>query len=892
MQGKDRRWLILLFLPFLSFAQLTVTPSAAANTLAQTIAGNGVTVSNAAINCGAGASGTFTYAGANLGIPSGIILTTGAAADAANPGTFFTSVLNGNMVNDPDLTAIEPLATNDVCILEFDFMPICNNISITFVFGSEEYPAFVNSTFNDGFGIFLTGPNPGGGNYTATNVGTLPNGTPVSINNVHAGLNSTYFVDNYTSPNNDIVYDGYTVPITSVTQVVPCSTYHMKIAIADAGDQAYDSGVFIGSNAVSCQNAPAVTATATPDGCGGNTGSATATVTNYTGAVTYQWQPGGQTTATAGNLAPGTYTCNVGLQLSCGTITQTVTAVVASTGVNLNVNATATNPLCNGGSNGTATVTVSGGTAPYTYSWSTTPAQTTTTASGLAAGQYVITVTDNGGCNGSATVTLTNPAPLVATVTTTPSQCSANNGTAGANVTSGGTAPFSYAWTSTPMQTTQVATNLAPGTYSVLIMDVNTCTVTSTANITLQNGGWTLTAGTPTNVSCFNGSDGSATFTINNPGANVFTYSWNTSPAQATQVANNIPAGSFTCAVSDNNGCTQTVSVTVTQPTQLTASTQSSPTKCTALIGSANAVVSGGTAPYTYSWGTSPVQTTSSASGLGQGTYSVTVTDSKGCSVTTVANITTSNGLPLTISATADICNSSIGSATVTPNGNPPYTYLWNTSPAVSTQALSNVPAGSYFVTVTDIYGCTDGIQVAVDNVNETLNSSLYLYPDELYAGEQITITVVTNSGWSLNSATLSEGNLTFSTNSLIHTFQQQGLYYASYFFTSANGCQDSVVYPIKVNDFMTLYFPNAFSPNGDGLNDIFKGQGTFIKSFEMMIYDRWGNLVMKTNELEKGWNGNYKGDEAPQDTYVYKGKVTDIFGKVKLFTGQVQLVR
>ena len=90
----------------------------------------------------------------------------------------------------------------------------------------------------------------------------------------------------------------------------------------------------------------------------------------------------------------------------------------------------------------------------------------------------------------------------------------------------------------------------------------------------------------------------------------------------------------------------------------------------------------------------------------------------------------------------------------------------------------------------------------------------------------------------------------------------------------------------------MTLYFPNAFSPNGDGLNDLFKAQGTFIKSFEMSVYDRWGLLIMQTEDINHGWNGVYHGEDAPQDVYVYKGKASDIFGRHVTFQGQINLVR
>jgi len=252
--------IFFLFLSTSSFAQLIVTPTSAASVLAQKIAGTGISVTNATLNCGVNASGTFTYTGSNLGISKGIILNTGTATDAANAGTYFCAVANGNNFSDPNLISIEPLASYDACVLQFDIIPTFNNINLTFVFGSEEYPNFVNSSYNDAFGFFLTGPNPSGGNYSGLNIGLLPNSTPVSINNVNAGTNPTYFHDNYTSPNTDIAYDGYTIPITSSTPVVPNATYHMKIAIADAGDEIYDSGLFIKDSVfTSCTNVPVVT---------------------------------------------------------------------------------------------------------------------------------------------------------------------------------------------------------------------------------------------------------------------------------------------------------------------------------------------------------------------------------------------------------------------------------------------------------------------------------------------------------------------------------------------------------------------------------------------------------------------------------------------------------
>ena len=973
MLKKQLAFLLGLLFPFLCSAQLTVTPTlttnpGTANTLAQIIGGNGVTVTNATINCGDSASGSFNYVGGSLGISSGIVLTTGSAMDASNPGGTFASVPNLNLFSDPDLIAIEPNATNDVCILEFDFVPLCNSLSITFVFGSEEYPTFVGS-FNDGFGIFLTGPNPGGGNYTSQNIGTLPNGTPVSINNVNPTTNTAYFVDNFTAPNNDIVYDGYTIPITSVTPVKPCSTYHMKIAIADALDEAYDSGVFIGNNAISCATAPSVTVASTPSNCSGNTGTATASVTNYTGTPTYTWSPGGQNTASITGLSAGTYTCVVGMQLGCGNVTQTVTTTVAQTGSTLSLTTSTVNPTCNNGSNGSATVNIAGGTAPFNTSWNTAPVQNTTAASNLAAGTFVVTVQDNAGCVQTATVTLTNPAVIQPSTSTTPSTCSSTNGTATANVLSGGTAPFTYVWGTTPVQNTQTATGLAAGTYSVLISDVNTCTATVSAVVGLQNGGWTVAPNTPTAVVCFGGNTGAASVTISNPGANVFNYSWNTNPVQNTQTAVSVTAGVYTCSVSDANGCTQTATVSISQPTQLTATTSVAPTTCTASIGSSTVSPGGGTPPYTYSWNSSPAQGANVANNLGQGAYIVTVTDAHSCTVTanstiltqnktiTVSNTSTSGkcgsptgsitlssiaggtapytfswnstpvqntqnltnvvpgnytvsitdahgctlqypatvgnipGLPLTVNTISETCLDGTGSAIVSANGTAPYQYLWNTVPPQTTQTATGLHSGLYEVYVADAFGCTDSIAVIVTNKNDVLSANFGTFPGgEINAGDPIVISMSTNQGWNLDTAILiGIGGIS---NYEHHVFTQYGTYYASYYFTSSHGCKDSLIYPIKVTDYMTLYIPSSFSPNGDGLNDYFRAEGTFISAFEIYIYDRWGKLVKKIDNIYNSWDGTYHGVDAVQDTYVYKGTVTDVFGKHVTIQGQINLIR
>ncbi|MGZ3900498.1 MAG: choice-of-anchor L domain-containing protein [Bacteroidia bacterium] len=316
--------LVLILNPFFSFSQLTISNNSSALSLAHSIVGNGVTISNAMITSGSNSSGTFTYNGSNLGLSNGVILTTGSAQGAANGGSYFCNISNGIIFSDPQLTAISPQGKYDVCILEFDFVPLCDTLKINYVFGSEEYPKAIYQAYNDVFGIFLTGPKPGGGNYVSKNIATLPNGiTPVSIDSINGGwpigTNAShfeYYHDNYSSPNNDISYNGYTIPITSKAPLITCASYHIKIAIADGGNALYDSGVFIQGNSMACISPPLVTSSSVYS-CY-NTGTVSVNVSNYSGIPSYTWFPGNQHSDTLKNIPPGTYTCIIDMPGVCG----------------------------------------------------------------------------------------------------------------------------------------------------------------------------------------------------------------------------------------------------------------------------------------------------------------------------------------------------------------------------------------------------------------------------------------------------------------------------------------------------------------------------------------------------------------------------------------------
>lgn len=250
--------LILLVAIFSSgYSQLVVNSSFTPTQLVQnTLIGYGVTVSNVTYTGASLAMGKFTNGGTtNIGLLSGIVLTSGSATNCIGPNSSNSITTNNNGGSDPQLAALVSGTVNDAAVLEFDFVPIADTIKFRYVFGSDEYPEFSNSTYNDVFGFFISGPNPTGGNYVNHNMAIIPGtlSTPVSINNINNGTsnsgpctNCSFYIDN--SSGLSIEYDGLTTVMTAFVVVVPCSTYHFKAAVGDVGDYSYDSGVFLEAN--------------------------------------------------------------------------------------------------------------------------------------------------------------------------------------------------------------------------------------------------------------------------------------------------------------------------------------------------------------------------------------------------------------------------------------------------------------------------------------------------------------------------------------------------------------------------------------------------------------------------------------------------------------------
>ena len=429
---------------------------------------------------------------------------------------------------------------------------------------------------------------------------------------------------------------------------------------------------------------------------GAANGTANVTTANGTAGYTYAWSNGGTGSSISG-LGPGTYTVTVTDALGC-TATASTT-VTQPTVLAMNLNPTAA--TC-AGNNGSITGAASGGTAPYTYSWSHNAGLNSPNATGLSPGSYTVTVTDARGCTRTATATITQNGTVTSTFTYNGNQCLTGNSFTFTNTgTTGVTNSWDFGNGSTSSSNNATHAYAAAGNYTVTHTITNgACTSTSTQAISVYPMPTSSIAGIAPD--CQGTSTGDVNLTPAN-GTPAYAYSW--SNGAITQNLTNVPAGTYNVTISDNNGCQTTNTVTLTDPPVLTVATSFTDASCEGVCnGDATATPAGGVGPFTYSW--SGGQTTAQATGLCDGNYTVTVTDNNGCQAT--ANVVISNATVFNSSiATSDAsCGLSNGDATATPiGGTGPFTYSW--APSVQTGVtITGIPAGNYDVTITDNNGC------------------------------------------------------------------------------------------------------------------------------------------------------------------------------------------
>ena len=443
-------------------------------------------------------------------------------------------------------------------------------------------------------------------------------------------------------------------------------------------------------------------------------GDATASGAGGVGPYAYSWDdPSAQTLLTANSLCAGTHNviitdANGCMDTANVTITEPSAIVLTMGGVDA---------TC-GVSNGSASVSAAGGAGTYTYLWDDPSAQTTDTASALAAGGYNVTVTDASGCANFGVVSVNNTGAATVSITSiTNVTCNGDSNGTATVLASGGAPPYTYAWDDPGAQTNTTAFGLAGGTYVATVTDSAGC-VASAIAVVLEPT--VLTTSVSSNAtSCFGVCDGSATLNASG-GTPPYTYVWSP-PGCALATCGNLCVGTHLVIVIDSNGCAAIDSVTISEPIILAASAAVTNPSCAGSCdGAATATSSGGTPSYIYSWTDSLGDTIalgSSVAGLCAGSYALTITDGNGCVSSTLFTLTDPAGMTLSFTSAPANCGVSNGAASVSvTNGTAPYSYLWDDSGAQATDTATALAAGTYNVTVTDSSGCTATGSTTVGN--------------------------------------------------------------------------------------------------------------------------------------------------------------------------------
>ena len=443
-------------------------------------------------------------------------------------------------------------------------------------------------------------------------------------------------------------------------------------------------------------------------------GSIFAEGTGGVGNFTYSWSTLPPTfDSVAVNVPAGIYTVTVTDGNGC--------SVLANAEVlqpdRLRVSATGTDASCNGGSDGTILAEVSDGTPPYSFDWGNGMTNAMET---VAAGTYVVTVTDANDCEAEASVTIDEPAPAMASSDTTETRC-ANSADGTATAQSVGAAPYTYQWDDPDMQQTQTAINLGVGMYNFTVTDSNGCIALGSAEITSPS---TLMGEAISFMAdCFNAPTGEAMASANN-GTPPYTYLWSDPLGQTGATATNLLAGLYTVTITDSNDCSVVAETEVMQPDEIIVTINSTPASCEEVAnGTASASAMGGDGNYSLLW--SNGLTTTNIADLLTGSYSVVFTDGNGCTgEATIEVPVDDNPLIITTIETENIrCfgeNNGTATAFVS-GGNAAYTYRWNDPLGQIANPAINLFAGPYEVTVTDANGCTavDEIEITEPDVFE-----------------------------------------------------------------------------------------------------------------------------------------------------------------------------
>lgn len=599
-----------------------------------------------------------------------------------------------------------------------------------------------------------------------------------------------------------------------------------------------------------------------------------------------------------GNLAAGTWAITLSDAQQCSTQRQTSLIMPSVPGA---IALASTDAVC-GDANGLLLVSgVLGGVSPFSIGINANPDSLIQSfplqLSALPEGDYQIQIRDANGCQVDSTVSIAqHPGPSVLTIAATPATCDLDNANLNVVSTSGGTAPFSFSINQSVYSSTDSWANLAPGNYLISVLDNNGCLLdTLTQIIALENVSANAFIIQP--VSCFNGMNGAAQMNILT-GYPPFTVSW--SNGDTGLQADSLGAGLYNVSVSDNNGCAQSYSIELSNPSPITILATGPDQLCEGDSLHISATANGGTGHHNITWpayshsgeNLTLIPTTSRF-------YTARVNDDNGCEAEDSVFVHLREKPIGTIApdrqeGCAPLC---VDFSVLYPQLDTIVSYAWNFGSAgTGNQSLQKVcftQSGSpqIQVEISNQYGCKSVLsatgQVTVHPVPYAAFSFTPDKPDITEPRVQFfnESTDASQFRWAFG-----DGSISFDENPQ-HLYPDTGNYTACLRVNSAFGCSDTVCQPLKVEPYPTIFAPNVFTPNQDGTNERFKIVVTYATDFRLEIYDRWGELIHVSTNPDEGWDGTYMGREVQSDVYVWKAYVTNALQKQRELIGRVSVI-
>ncbi|MCB0580343.1 MAG: choice-of-anchor L domain-containing protein [Phaeodactylibacter sp.] len=821
--------------------------------------------------------GYFQNGGASIGISRGVVISTGPVGNAEGPNTATDRSGDFHDNNgDPDLDIMATGPVKDAVGIEFDFMPLDSIVTFKYVFASEEYCEFVGSIYNDVFGFFIQGPGiQGGFSNGARNVALIP-GTEdfVSINSVNFQQNEGYYIRNELpddaelcglppgtgSYHSQIEYDGFTRLMTAVLHLQPCQTYHIRLVVADVGDNFYDSAVFLAAESFNLGGKVEISAgTGTSpenpsrEGCqdayfvferppGSNQ--------QFPLTVNYTVSPSSTAVAAADFVPlPGSATIPAGqpsvlapvslindglpepveslvleLDIPCACYTDTARMFIAdSPPVAVRLDDFG---LCE---NGSATIrpAVQGGTAPFAYAWNTGGQGPSLAVSAGGPPLYAVTVYDACGNSATDSATYFLAQPPEAALSGQASICEGD--TALLPVTLDGNPPWSIAYSLDGVPQPEITginnpgfhlPASLPGTYALLGVWDAACEGYASGQAQVEVRRITLEA-ERRHVSCPDAADGAIQVEITG-GIPPFQYHWRENIGNSLS-PQGLPAGTYHLSVTDGSGCGKEMSFGIEAPPPL------EPLKPDCIL-------------------------------LAEGHLAL---DAAG--------------------------------------GTPPYLYSLD-GDAFFSDALFDglVPGRQYYITIQDAAGCLlsqdfimpapyDGQMVALPEQLEAAVGRRILLQPSLFIPESLIGTIRWTPATGLSCVDCLHPEL-LPLEDRTYTLRIVDIY----------GCTAETSVKIKVENKAAIYVPTAFSPNGDHINDRFAVYANTFQVEEIAafrVFDRWGNLVYERkgfppNDESAGWDGTARGKPLGAGVYAYMVEVKLVNGGRQLAGGHVVLVR